>query len=283
MRSESNKIDFRKNVFISILIIVLLWLVTLCFVVPANGLTLGEVAFGEHRSPKNIARNGFRNPVKTLEFFQLKEDMTVVELWPGSSGWYTEILAPYLKDKGLLYTVNFDGSTGLDYFERGATRFQDMLNSDPSMFGKVINMPLMPPKAVPAIQSGTVDLVVTFRNMHNWLMRDMEQDVLSFAYSVLKPKGILGIVAHRSQDDQLGRAGASTGYLGQSFVIDLVEGFGFKLAESSDINLNLKDSTNHPKGVWSLPPRLRLGDENKDRYTEIGESNRMTLKFVKLQ
>ena len=107
--------------------------------------------------------------------------MIVVELWPGSSGWYTEILAPYLKDNGLLYTANFDGSTGLDYFERGARRFQEMLDSNSSIFEKVINLPLMPPKVIPSIQPGTVDLVLTFRNMHNWLMRDMEEEVLSFA------------------------------------------------------------------------------------------------------
>ena len=157
-----------------------------------------------------------------------------------------------------------------------------MLDSNPPMFGKVVNMSLMPPKAIPLIEPGAVDLVVTFRNMHNWLMRGMEQDVLSFAYSILKPNGIFGVVAHRSRDDKLGQAGASTGYLGQSFVIDLVESFGFKLVEASDINLNLKDSTDHPNGVWSLPPRLRIGDENKELYAKIGESNRMTLKFVKL-
>jgi len=278
-----DRINLKKNLVLTIRTIALCWLASFCFTVPANSLTLSEAAFGEHRSANNIARNNFRNPVQTLGFFQIRKDMTVVELWPGSSGWYTEILAPYLKDEGLLYTLNFDGSTGLDYFERGAKRFEDMLNSNPAMFEKVINMPLMPPKVIPSIQSGRVDLVLTFRNMHNWLMRGMEQDVLSFVYSILKPNGIFGVVAHRSRDDQLGQAGASTGYLGQSFVIDLVESFGFKLVETSGINLNLKDSTDHPKGVWSLPPRLRLGDENKELYAKIGESNRMTLKFVKLQ
>ncbi len=277
------KINFRKNVIISTWIFTLLWLALSCFTFPALSLTLNEAASGKHRSAKNIARNDFRNPVKTLDFFQLRKDMTVVELWPGSSGWYTEILAPYLKDNGLLYTANFDGSTGLDYFERGARRFQEMLDSNSSIFEKVINLPLMPPKVIPSIQPGTVDLVLTFRNMHNWLMRDMEEEVLSFAYSVLKPNGIFGVVAHRSKDDQLGESGASTGYLGQTFVIDLVESSGFKLVEVSDINSNLKDSTDHPKGVWTLPPRLRLGEESKEHYNKIGESNRMTLKFVKLK
>lgn len=277
------KINFGKNGIISIWTLALFWLALFCFASSAYSFTLSEAAFGKHRSAKNIARNDFRNPVKTLDFFQLREDLTVVELWPGSSGWYTEILAPYLKDNGLLYTANFDGSTGLEYFERGAKRFQEVLNSNAPIFEKVINLPLMPPKALPPIQPDSVDLVLTFRNMHNWLMRDMEKDVLSFAYSILKPNGILGVVAHRSKDDQLGRSGASTGYLGQSFVIDLVESFGFELMETSDINSNLKDNTDHPKGVWSLPPRLRLGDESKEDYTKIGESNRMTLKFVKLK
>ena len=271
-----------KNTLTNILMFVLFWPIYFGSVAPAKGLTLNEAILGTHRSAKNIARNDFRNPEKTLKFFQLRNDMTVVELWPGSSGWYTEILAPYLKDQGSFYTVNFDGSTGLDYFEKGANRFQVMIDSNPLIFGKLINMPLMPPKKIPPIPSGTADLVLTFRNMHNWLMRDMEQDVLSFAHSVLKPNGILGVVAHRSRDDQLGRLGAKTGYLGQSFVIELIEKSGFKLLEISDVNSNPKDSTDHPKGVWSLPPRLRMGDEDREYYIGVGESNRMTLKFVKL-
>ena len=277
------KKNFEKNVIISIWTLILLWLALACFPMPVFSLTLSEAASGKHRSAKNIARNDFRNPVKTLDFFQLSEEMIVVELWPGSSGWYTEILAAYLKDNGLLYTANFDGSTGLDYFEKGARRFQEMLNSNSSIFEKVVNLPLMPPKEIPSIQPGTVDLVVTFRNMHNWLMRGMEEEVLLFVHSVLKPNGIFGVVAHRSKNDQLGRSGASTGYLGQTFVIDLVESSGFKLVEVSDINSNFKDSTDHPKGVWTLPPRFRLGDESKEHYNKIGESNRMTLKFVKLK
>ncbi len=255
---------------------------TFFFSISGNGLTLNEAIVGDHRSQNNIDRNSSRNPVKTLKFFQLKNNMTVVELWPGSSGWYSEILAPYLKNNGLLYTLNFDGSTGLKYFERGAKRFQEMINSKPSVFEKVINLPLMPPEKIPDIKPGSVDLVVTFRNMHNWIMRDMDKDVLAFAHSVLKPNGVLGVVAHSSQNGELGRSGASSGYLGESFVIGLIENVGFKLLETSDINFNSKDTTNHPKGVWSLPPRFKMGGKDREFYSGVGESNRMTLKFVKL-
>ena len=244
-------------------------------------MSLVEAANGAHRSSENITRNVHRNPVETLEFFGIKEDMTVLEVWPGSRGWYTEVLAPYLKAKGVYYAANFDGSTGASYFEKAAKKFLKKIEASPDIYSNIILTTLMPPNKIISAPEETVDLVVTFRNIHNWVNNGIEEAMLTSAYKALKKNGVLGLVAHRTKDESVGLESAQTGYLTEDQVISLVEKVGFSFEARSEINANPADLSKHPKGVWTLPPMLRLGEVDKAKYIAIGESDRMTLKFLK--
>jgi len=253
------------------------------FVAPlaASEQRLAEFATAAHRPAAHIARNVHRHPVETLRFFGLREDMTVVEIWPGDDGWYTEILAPYLRERGKLYAANFDGSTGVEYFTHGAERFKAKLAAHPGIYDKVEVTALMPPAATHAAPAGIADLVLTFRNLHNWINRDLAEAMFAAMYAALKPGGVLGLVAHRGTPQMIGKEAAKTGYLAESEAIRLAQAAGFKLVEKSEINANPKDTKDHPAGVWSLPPNFRLGDVDRAKYAAIGESDRMTMKFIK--
>jgi predicted methyltransferase len=242
---------------------------------------LAELTTAAHRPAAHIARNVYRHPLETLGFFGLREDMTVVEIWPGDDGWYTEILAPYLRERGKLYAANFDGSTGVEYFAQGAERFKAKLAARPDIYDKVEVTALMPPAATQAAPAGSADLVVTFRNLHNWVNRDLAEAMFAAMYTALKPGGVLGLVAHRGSPQMIGKEAAKTGYLAESEAIRLAEAAGFKLVEKSEINANPRDTRDHPGGVWTLPPSFRLGEVDRAKYAAIGESDRMTMKFVK--
>ncbi|MEM7467110.1 MAG: methyltransferase [Pseudomonadota bacterium] len=246
---------------------------------------LTKAATGDHRSPENIARNDWRHPVETLQFFGIKSDMRVAEIWPGSRGWYTEVLAPYLKDNGLLVALNYDGSTGVNYFAKGDKAFRDKLAANPEVYGKVALGSLMPPKTYPSLEDENedLDMIVTFRNIHNWMQRDIAEQMFQQMHALLKPGGVLGLVAHRGTGEMTEKEHAKTGYLAESVIISLAERSGFELVDSSEINANPKDTKDHPEGVWTLPPSYRLGDVDRDKYQAIGESDRMTLKFVKFE
>ena len=247
----------------------------------ASTPTLAEAIVGEHRSVINIARNAHRHPQETLEFFDIKNDMTVLEIWPGSGGWYTEILAPFLNNHGTYYAANYDGSSGQEYFKRGAEKFVSKLKEFPKVYGKVLVTTLMPPTHVLPAPDSSVDLILTFRNVHNWVNNNIDGQMFKSAFIMLKKGGVLGVVAHRTRDENQGRASAKTGYLSEKNVITIVESVGFRLEAESEINANPADTATHPKGVWTLPPMLRLGDVDRKKYEAIGESDRMTLKFVK--
>jgi len=249
--------------------------------VHANDEALTAAANGPHRSADNIARNDSRHPVATLEFFGLRPDMTVVEVWPGAGGWYTEILAPYLRPSGRFITANFDGSTGVEYFANANKKFREKLAADPGVYDKIEISGLMPPARLDIAPAGSADLVVSFRNLHNWVNNGIAEQMFEAIFAVLKPGGTLGLVAHRGTPDMVGAAAAKTGYLAESEARRLAEGAGFKFVASAEINANPRDTKDYADGVWTLPPSYRRGDVERDKYAAIGESDRMTLKFSK--
>ncbi|HEX6218903.1 MAG TPA: methyltransferase domain-containing protein, partial [Sphingomicrobium sp.] len=226
------------------------------------------------------ARDPYRHPAETLAFFGVQPNHTVVEIWPGG-GWYTEILAPYLAHGGgKLYAAAPDwGRSGIDKLKA----------ANAPLYGPVTvaDFPVFDGKAA-EIPDGSADAVVTFRNVHNWRMgyrRDDKQDYSADAfrqiYAMLKPGGVLGIVDHRLPEDASDERERNSGYIKVSTVRRLAEQAGFQFAGSSEINANPKDTADWPNGVWTLPPALRLGDTDREKYLAIGESDRMTLKFVK--
>ena len=236
---------------------------------------------GSARTPANVVRDGARHPYETLRFFGIKPTMTVVELAPGG-GWYTEILAPYLREQGKLIAAGSDpqGSEGA---RRSAARFQQKLDANPAAFDKVEIGAFAPPTTYRIAPKGTADMVLTFRNIHNWIPVGDEGLKVLFGqvYDSLKPGGVFGVVEHRLPANKPQDAKASSGYMHEAYVIRLAESAGFKLAGKSEINANPKDKTDHEGGVWALPPTYGNKDVDRARYEAIGESDRMTLKFVK--
>jgi predicted methyltransferase len=234
------------------------------------------------RTPANILRDRYRHPFETLNFFEVDPNDTVVEIWPGG-GWYTEILAPYLgSGRGQLVLATLDGKLG------GVAKLRD---ANPSIYSSMTTgvFPAFDP-AAQRVPDGTADVVLTFRNVHNWRMgyqrpdkQDYSLDAFRQMFAMLKPGGILGIVDHRLPESASDERERTSGYIKTSTVVRLAQQAGFRLAASSEINANPKDTADWPDGVWTLPPVLRLKDKDRERYVAIGESDRMTLKFVKPQ
>jgi predicted methyltransferase len=224
------------------------------------------------RTPANVARDKYRNPAETLSFFGVEPDHSVVELWPGG-GWYTEILAPYLASSGTLYAVPPAG--------RYDERIRAKIASDP-VYGKV-QVATFTAGQPTSIAPASADVVLTFRNVHSWMDGDapIADQVFAEAFRVLKPGGTLGVVEHRLPEEADDARQLTSGYVKVSTVRSLAEKAGFKFVDSSEINANPKDTKDYADGVWTLPPNLRLGDKDREKYLAIGESDRMTLKFVK--
>lgn len=231
---------------------------------------------GEHRAAANKARDTYRHPYETLTFFGIKPDMTVIELAP-SGGWYTEILAPYLHDKGKLLGAAPSAES------RYGKAFRDKLATDAKVYGKVTPVLFEPPTRYELGAPNSADMVLTFRNLHNWLGGgdDAVLTTLKEVHKVLKPGGVLGVVEHRLPAKMEQDVKASSGYMHEAYVIRMAERAGFKLADKSEVNANPKDTADHEKGVWTLPPVLANKDKDRAKYLAIGESDRMTLKFVK--
>jgi len=241
---------------------------------------LKAIVAGDQRSAANKARDKYRHPVETLAFFGIRPNMTVVELWP-FGGWYTEIIAPYVKDKGVYYAAAMDPtSTGQEDVEYNA-ELKKLLEAHPDLYGKVKWSVLAKGKYNLA-PDGSADLVVTFRNIHNWVWSGDEKEVFAAAFRALKPGGILGVEEHRANDPKA-PPGRGQAYVGEDYAIALIESAGFKLAGRSNINNNPKDTKDYPKGVWTLPPSFAMGDTDRAKYAAIGESDRFTLRFVKLK
>lgn len=253
-----------------------------------TGQLIQEAATGEHRSPESRARNRYRNPVETLLFFGLKPDMTVVEVWPGG-GWYSEILAPVLRDQGRLIAAGFSKDSELDYHVRIANQYEEKLAAYPEIYGAVEIVPFDPPEQSRLGDPGSADMVLLSRHFHNFIRDGIVEDVLTAAREVLRDGGTLAIIQHRANPDALPESEQRTGYVRERFVIDQVTAAGFKLEGSSEINANPLDSADHPAGVWTLPPSMRYCSQVTDdqraeceqKYRAIGESDRMTLKFSK--
>ena len=241
----------------------------------------GAILKGDHRSKQHVDRNEYRHPKQTLQFFGVNSASVVVEIWPGGSAWYTEVLAPLLKAEGLLYAAHFPADASVPFFRSSRKAFDEKLRARPDVYGSVLTTVLMPPNQLDIAPQGTADYVLTFRNVHNWMKSGTEDVVFAAMYKALKPGGVLGVVEHRAKPGLPLQQMIDTGYVTESAVVEMAESAGFVLAAKSDVNANPRDSTEHPKGVWTLPPSLRLGDEKREKYLAIGESDRMTLKFIK--
>ncbi len=244
---------------------------------------LDKAIAGSWRSEANRARDRYRNPKETLLFFGLRPNMTVVEVSP-SGGWYTEILAPVLKDGGR-YIAAHNNPTGPPAAQKARQAFIDRFQGQPDLFGRIGVTSFGRQNLGDLAAPNSADMVLTFRNVHNWIGAGFAPDAFRAFFTVLKPGGILGVVDHRLPENrptQPGVAGYSnTGYVKQSDVIRMAQEAGFELVGTSEVNANPKDTADHPEGVWTLPPTLRLGDKDREKYLAIGESDRMTLKFRK--
>ncbi len=227
----------------------------------------------EDRTPKNVTRDVYRHPYETLEFFGIKQDMTVIELSPGG-GWYTEILANYIHYPGTLIAAHFNPDAG-GYYKRGRANFEKKMNSNP-MYGRVEIVNIDSTLAEP----NSVDAVLTFRNLHNWL-GPLLDTIFSNSYKALKPGGIFGVVEHRANEGTTLEMMKKSGYVTEKHAIEMAKKHGFELVSKSEVNSNPKDIKDYPKGVWTLPPNLRMKEVDKQKYLEIGESDRMTLLFRK--
>jgi predicted methyltransferase len=244
---------------------------------------IDQALAGDHRAAANKARDQYRHPKETLLFFGLQPDMTVVEVWP-SAGWWTEILAPVLKDKGKYYAAWFatQSKGAPDFLKEREKGFDAMLAGNPGLYGEVIKTALMAPEYVAMAPKGSADMVLTFRNAHNWAKAGNAEAMFKAFYDTLKPGGILGVKDHRAKPGTSFQQQIDSGYLTEEYVIETAEKAGFKLVAKSEINANPKDNADYPGGVWTLPPNLRnVAEADKPKFLAIGESDRMTLKFVK--
>lgn len=246
----------------------------------AHHVALSAAIENPLRSAANVARDRYRHPAETLSFFGVEPDDVVVELWPGG-GWYTEILAPYLtQGGGTLYAAAPDWGLG------GIAKLKE---AHPSAYGavKTAEFPAFDANAT-RVPDGIADVVLTFRNVHNWRMGyrregnpDYSAEAFRQIFAMLKPGGILGIVDHRLPEDADPERERTSGYMKESTIRRLAEQAGFRLAGTSAVNANPNDTADHPRGVWTLPPSLALKEVDREKYLAIGESDRMTLKFVK--
>ena len=235
---------------------------------PKAGDAIAAAVAAPTRTPANKARDPYRHPAETLAFFGVKSGDTIVELWPGG-GWYTEILAPYLKDKGQLWVAAP---------EKGLGGVQKLIAANNAVYGKVKLA-----NGLDAVPAGSADVVLTFRNVHNWKMGTTDRSAEAFKqiFAMLKPGGTLGIVDHRLPESADAAREKTSGYVKVSTVRKLAEDAGFKFVAASEVNANPKDTADWKDGVWTLPPVLRLKDVDRAKYEAIGESDRMTLKFRK--
>jgi predicted methyltransferase len=241
--------------------------------------TIQGAVNSSYRTAENANRDRYRHPLETLNFFGLQPKMTVVEISPGA-GWYTEILAPFLSRQGQ-YVGAFPPAGENQSMNETTAKVIAWLKAHREFEGHTTIVDFKPPEQLELAKPGTADMVVTFRNVHNWMKAGSQDAVFAAFFKALKPGGVLGIEEHRADPKAAADASASNGYVLEKDVIALAKKAGFKLVAKSEINANKKDTKDHPAGVWTLPPTLRLKEQDREKYIAIGESDRMTLKFVK--
>lgn len=247
---------------------------------------LEKAVTGPQRTSAYVKRDRYRHPLQTLEFFGIRPDMTVVEVLPGA-GWYTEIFAPFLHDHGRLIEATPPLSSPNPFSRKRAAKYNAKLDSDSAVYGRVTLEPFEPPSYMGLGPPESADMIVTFRNIHDFMYANVHgkvTDVIALrffrsAYRALKPGGILGVVAHRAPASMPITETFKLGRLPQEYVISLARRAGFRLAGTSEINANPKDPGNIP--VWYLPPTLAQGQKDRARYETIGEGDNMTLRFEK--
>ncbi len=265
---------------IKLFLISLLFIINISFANAAEPL-IDQAVASQHRSAENKARDEYRHPAETLSFFGLHAEMKVLEILPGR-GWYTEILAPVLKDKGELTVASFGANNPNDYLRNVHNDFMKILDASPEVYGKVKRVVFEDNGYLKEVPDASQDMVVTFRNSHNWIRYGGIEDAYRSFHRVLKKGGVLGVVQHRANKGDDAKESSQKGYVPESYLIKLAEDMGFELVSKSEVNANPKDNKDHPEGVWTLPPSYRLKDVDKEKYTAIGESDRMTLRFIKL-
>ena len=240
---------------------------------------LDEALAGSHRSDANRARDAYRNPRETLLFFGLRPTSTVVEIWPGD-GWYTEVIAPVVNTRGRYYAAHYEPNPANSFISGALQRFEARLKARPDLYGTAV-VTAFGPAGADIAPPGSADLVVSFRNLHNWMARDFQGPALATIYRALKPGGTFGIVEHRGNPAVTQDPKAASGYVNEAYAIRMIESAGFQLVAKSELNANPRDTRDYPEGVWTLPPTYRLGDRDRARYAAIGESDRFTLRFEK--
>lgn len=246
---------------------------------PDTAAQLDAILAADHRSPANRARDVYRHPKETLLFFGIAADSRVAELWP-EPGWYTEIIAPLVRARGKYYAALQPPDPGSRHISAARQAFLEKLAGRPDLYDRVGLTTLAPP-GTDIAPAGSLDLVVSFRNLHDWMAEGWAAQAIAAAYRALKPGGVLGIVEHRGNAAQVQDPQARSGYVNQDYAERLIEAAGFELLERSEINANPRDRKDYPQGVWTLPPSYRLGATDRDDYAAIGESDRFTLKFRK--
>ena len=230
----------------------------------------------EKRNDKNIKRDKYRNPYKTLTFFEIDRKKKILEISPGS-GYYSEIISHYMKETNNFFSTEYLVPP-VEAVRKGQEEYNKFFDENKKNFGLINKIYFLKNNKL-ELKEKNFDLVLTFRNTHNWLGSNSAQNVYQSIYDVMKKGGILGIVQHRA--DENSKFNFKNGYVKESFLIDFLEDIGFKFLDRSNINQNTKDKKDYKNGVWTLPPRLVLGDLDRQKYLDIGESDRMTLKFIK--
>jgi predicted methyltransferase len=240
---------------------------------------LTGILAADYRAEENRARDRYRHPKETLLFFGIRPEMSVLEVWP-EPGWYTEVIAPLVRDKGKYYAAVIAADPESQYITQRLEKYRQKLAERPDLYDHVavVSFPADGSDAVPA---ASVDMVVTFRNIHNWMARGTTAQAFATMYRALRPGGVLGVVEHRGNPAVAQDPKAKSGYVNEDYAIKLIEAQGFRLVGKSQVNANPRDIKDYEQGVWTLPPTYRLGDKDHDKYAAIGESDRFTLRFVK--